>query len=121
VSAIIDWELSTIGDPLADLGLVLAFWGPNRPDPAGMPRIQALSRSPEAPSRRELADHYAQVTGRDTAGLNFYMALAFFKLAAIVEGAYASFVAGQVDSDYARALADDVPRLLQEAAGFAEL
>ncbi|HUZ25980.1 MAG TPA: phosphotransferase family protein [Streptosporangiaceae bacterium] len=121
VSAIIDWELSTIGDPLVDLGLLLAFWGPDRPPLPAMPRVQALSRGPEAPSRRALADHYSQVTGRDTGGLSFYMTLAFFKLAAIVEGAYASFLAGQADSGYARALADDVPRLLQEAAGFADL
>jgi aminoglycoside phosphotransferase (APT) family kinase protein len=121
VNAIIDWELSTIGDPLTDLGLLLAFWGPDRPDLPAMPRIQAVSRSPGAPSRRELADHYAQVTGRDTTALAFYMALAFFKLAAIVEGAYASFLAGRVNSDYVRGLADDVPRLLREAAEFAGL
>ena len=47
------------------------------------------------------------------------MALAFWKLAAIVEGAYAQYVAGRLDTDYARALADDVPRLLDEAASFA--
>ena len=45
--------------------------------------------------------------------------VAFWKLAAIVEGAYAQYVTGQVDTEYARALADDVPALLREAAGFA--
>jgi hypothetical protein len=48
------------------------------------------------------------------------MVLAFFKLAAIVEGAYARFLAGDVDSPYARALAQDVPALLQDAARMAE-
>jgi aminoglycoside phosphotransferase (APT) family kinase protein len=121
VAAIIDWELSTIGDPLVDLGLLLAFWGTDRTDPPAMPAIQGLSRLPSAPGRCELADHYSELTGRSTEALHFYMALAFFKLAAIVEGAYARFLAGDRDSDYARALADDVPRLLADAARFADI
>lgn len=116
VSAIIDWELATIGDPLADLGLLLAFWGRNRTEPIAMPRVQALTRLPAAPARRELADYYTALTGRSTRDLAFYMVLAFFKLAAIVEGAYARFLAGDVDSPYARALAQDVPALLRDAA-----
>ena len=121
VAAIIDWELSTIGDPLVDLGLLLAFWGGDRVDPPAMPAIQAVSRHPSAPSRRELADAYEIASGRSAEALPFYMTLAFFKLAAIVEGAYARFLAGDRDSDYARALADDVPRLLQDAARFADI
>jgi len=120
VSAIIDWELATIGDPLVDLGLLLAFWGPERAEPIAMPAVQALTRDPAAPSRRELADYYTSLTGRPTRGLGFYMVLAFFKLAAIVEGAYARFLAGDVDSPYARALARDVPALLADAARMAE-
>jgi aminoglycoside phosphotransferase (APT) family kinase protein len=121
VSAVIDWELSTIGDPLMDLGLLLAFWGSDRPELPAMPRVQAVSRTPGAPTRRELADLYTSLTGRSTEDLSFYMALAFFKLAAIVEGAYARFLSGEVDSEYARNLAADVPRLLDEAARFADI
>lgn len=120
VSAIIDWELATVGDPLVDLGLLLAFWGPDRARPFAMPRVQSLSRDPAAPSREELAGYYTSLTGRPTRDLAFYMVLAFFKLAAIVEGAYARFLAGDVDSPYARALAQDVPRLLHDAAHLAE-
>lgn len=120
VSAIIDWELATVGDPLVDLGLLLAFWGPERARPIAMPKVQSLSRDPAAPSRRDLADYYTSLTGRPTRDLAFYMVLAFFKLAAIVEGAYARFLAGDVDSPYARALAQDVPRLLRDAAHLAE-
>jgi hypothetical protein len=53
--------------------------------------------------------------------LDWYMALAFWKLAAIVEGAYAQYLDGRLTSDYARALGEDVPRLLDEAAGFCGL
>jgi aminoglycoside phosphotransferase (APT) family kinase protein len=121
VSAVIDWELSTLGDPLVDLGLLLAFWGPDRPTPAAMSRIQALTRTHPSPSRGELAQRYAERSGRGIEALPFYMALAFYKLAAIVEGAYANYLAGRVNSDYARALADDVPLLLAEAARFVEI
>ena len=67
--AIIDWELATIGDPLLDLGLALAFWG-DRPVPApAMPRIQAVSRLPGAPGREALAARYADRTGRSVDNL----------------------------------------------------
>jgi aminoglycoside phosphotransferase (APT) family kinase protein len=120
VSAVIDWELATLGDPLVDLGLLLGFWGTDRAVPVAMPKVQALSRASEAPSRRELADHYSQLTERSTDALAFYIVLAFFKLAAIVEGAYARFVRGEDDSPWARSLGDDVPRLLADAAACAE-
>jgi aminoglycoside phosphotransferase (APT) family kinase protein len=119
VAAIIDWEMATIGDPLLDLGLFLAFWGPDRPDEPAMPRVQAVSRVAGAPSREELAERYARLSGRSVEHLPWYMTLAFWKLAAIVEGAYAQYLAGTLTTDYARRLEHDVPRLLTEAAGFA--
>lgn len=122
VAAIVDWEMSTIGDPLMDLGLFLAFWGHERPDdyPA-MPRVQAVSRVPGAPSRETLAARYAERSGRSVEHLAWYCAMAFFKLAMIVEGAYAQYVDGRLRTPYAAALEDDVPALLREAAGFARL
>jgi aminoglycoside phosphotransferase (APT) family kinase protein len=121
VTAIVDWEMATIGDPLLDLGLLLAFWGTDRPPAPAMPRVQGFSRVPGAPSRAELAGRYAERSGRSVEALDWYMTLAFWKLAAIVEGAYAQFLDGRLSSDYARALGDDVPRLLDEAAGFCGL
>jgi aminoglycoside phosphotransferase (APT) family kinase protein len=120
VSAIIDWELATVGDPLVDLGLLLGFWGADRPRPIAMDRVQALTRLPGAPGRGALADYYTSLTGRSTQALTFYMVLAFFKLAAIVEGAYARYLGRDVDSPYARALGADVPRLLRDAVHLAE-
>jgi aminoglycoside phosphotransferase (APT) family kinase protein len=119
VAAIIDWEMATIGDPLLDLGLFLAFWGHDRPAQPAMPRIQAVSRLRGAPPREALAACYAEQTGRSVDHIAWYMTLAFWKLATIVEGAYAQHVRGALDSEYARALGDDVPRLLSEAARFA--
>ena len=122
VSAIIDWEMATVGDPLLDLGLLLAFWGNDRAvTPPAMPAVQGFSRVPGAPGRAGLAARYASATGRSVSDLRWYMTLAFWKLAAIVEGAYAQAVSGQAESAYTRGLAADVPALLAEAACFAEL
>lgn len=120
VSAIIDWEMATIGDPLLDLGLFLAFWGPQRPTAPAMPSVQRFSRVPGAPSRMRLADRYAALTGRSVEHIHYYLALAFWKLAAIVEGAYAHYLTGAMDNKYSRQLGADVPRLLEEAWQFAQ-
>ena len=122
VSAIIDWEMATVGDPLLDLGLFLAFWGSSRAvTPPAMPGVQRFSRAPCVVDRADLAARYSAATGRSVADLRWYMTLAFWKLAAIVEGAYAQLVSGTADSAYARNLAADVPALLAEAASFAGL
>jgi aminoglycoside phosphotransferase (APT) family kinase protein len=118
--AIIDWEMSTIGDPLLDLGLMLGLWADDRPDPCAMPKIQGFSRAPGAPSRTELAARYSKRSGRSVEHLRYYMALALWKLAAIVEGAHMHYTAGRLENDYARALSDDVPRLLAEARRFTQ-
>jgi aminoglycoside phosphotransferase (APT) family kinase protein len=119
VAGIIDWEMATIGEPLVDLGLFLAFWGSQRPVRPAMPWVQAISRGPDAPTRAELAARYADRTGRSIADLSWFMAFAFWKLAAIVEGAYALCLAGKLDTAYARSLEHNVPRLLSEAAAIA--
>ncbi len=121
LAAVIDWEMSTIGDPLLDVGLFLAFWGPERGGSLGMPRVQAISRADGAPSRADLAARYERRSGRSLGHLPYYMALAFWKLAAIVEGAHAHFVAGRTDAPYAAALEHDVPALLAEARHFTRI
>jgi|TARA_R100000005_G_scaffold87841_3_gene57358 aminoglycoside phosphotransferase (APT) family kinase protein len=119
LAAVIDWELATIGDPLADLGLFLMFWGPRELDPPGFSHIQAVSRREGVLSRRVLAERWGAATGYPLANLDFYLCFAFWRLAAIVEGAYALYCEGKVDSAYARGLEYDVPALLQEAAAAA--
>ena len=118
--AVIDWEMSTIGDPLLDVGLLLGLWGDDRPMPCAMSRIQGFSRAPGAPSRAELARRYEERSGRSLEHLAYYMALALWKLAAIVEGAHLVYTTGRLDSEYARDLEHDVPRLLAEARRFTE-
>ena len=83
VRAILDWELCTLGDPLADLGTVLAYW-PQPGDPPTM-RFDA-STVPGFASRAELVDHYAEVSGRDVSAVPFWHGLGLWKLAIILEG-----------------------------------
>jgi aminoglycoside phosphotransferase (APT) family kinase protein len=116
LAAIIDWELATIGDPLTDLGLLLMFWGPRPIDPPAFLAIQQVTRVPGAPSRRELAERWSRATGIGIERLDYYLCFAFWRLAAIVEGAYVLYRKGLVDDAYARGLEHDVPRLLHEAA-----
>lgn len=119
--AVIDWEMATIGDPLLDLGLLLALWGQRPLSRPAMPAIQAVSRLPEAPSREYLLTRYEEATGAAVPHVEYYQCLAFFKLAAIVEGAYSQHIAGELDTDYAAALEHDVPALLEEACSTAGL
>lgn len=114
--AVIDWEMATIGDPLTDLGLFLMFWGPRAVEPPGFAHVQAVTRTAGVISRRELAARWSAATGIATDRLNFYLCFAFWRLAAIVEGAYELYVAGKVDTQYARGLEYDVPALLEEAS-----
>ncbi len=116
LSAVIDWELASIGDPLTDLGLLLMFWGERGKGSPGFAHIQAVSRLSGVVSRRTLAERWAQRTGFSIEHLDFYMCFAFWRLAAIVEGAYALYTQGKVDTEYARNLEYDVPALLAEAA-----
>ena len=116
ILAIIDWELATVGDCYMDVALMLMFWGHYRTmEPPAFSALQAVSRRTGVVSRRELAGRWSESLGRPLNHMNFYMALAFWRLAAIIEGAYGLHVAGKLDSDYVRGLEYDVPALLAEA------
>ena len=113
--AVIDWEMATIGDPLTDLGLFLMFWGPRRVNPPGFAHVQAVTRIDGISDRRFLAQRWSDATGVAIDNLNYYLCYAFWRLAAIVEGAYGLYLDGKVDTPYARGLEYDVPALLEEA------
>jgi aminoglycoside phosphotransferase (APT) family kinase protein len=117
--AIIDWEMATIGDPLLDLGLVLALWGSRPLERPAMPALQAISRTPGAADRDQLLAHYERATGHPVEHLTYYECLAVFKLAAIIEAAYSQYLAGDLRTPYAAALEYDVPAMLDEACALA--
>ncbi|MEU5907192.1 phosphotransferase family protein [Micromonospora sp. NPDC047467] len=85
VRAVLDWELSTLGDPLADLGSLLAYWQEPGDPPLG---LFNASRLPGFPSRAEVTAAYAERSGRDLAALPFWHVLGLWKVAIILEGVY---------------------------------
>jgi aminoglycoside phosphotransferase (APT) family kinase protein len=84
VRAILDWELCTLGDPLADLGTLLAYW-PQADDPV-LPTPTPFPARPGFPNRRELVDAYARASKRDVAAIGFWETLGCWKVAVIGEG-----------------------------------
>jgi aminoglycoside phosphotransferase (APT) family kinase protein len=96
VRAVFDWELATLGDPLADLGWLLASWG--RPGDAVPPTIAGPSLVSGYPERAELVARYAERSGRDLADLDFYVAFARWRFACIGAGVYSRYAAGVMGS-----------------------
>ena len=92
VVAVLDWEICTLGDPLADVGLLMVYWTGPGDDPSAW--TGSATTAPGFPDRPELLARYADVTGRDLAQMDFYVAFAFWKLACILEGVYARYLAG---------------------------
>jgi len=96
VAAVLDWELSTLGDPLADLAVTLTYWHDAGDVERGdIPVSAGLTDKPGFPTGRELASAYAMRTGRDLGNLSFYLALSWMKLAVICEGVHARYLGGQ--------------------------
>ncbi len=94
LAAIVDWELCTIGDPLLDLGWLVATWPDDSGDSAGMPGVLPWTGFPTA---AELVDHYAEQSHRDLSAIDWYAVLACYKLGIILEGTHARACAGIAD------------------------
>ena len=110
LAAIIDWELSTIGDPLIDLAWIVATWRGS-----GGPELPVLKVEPWEgfPKADELIERYAIGSGRDLSAINWYIVLACFKLAVILEGSFARACAGKAPMETGELLHEAAIRLLQ--------
>jgi aminoglycoside phosphotransferase (APT) family kinase protein len=115
LAAIIDWDTGTIGDPLLDLGHLLARWTEPGEEPVLGPPAGGLEHYP---TRREMAARYGERTGRDLTALAYYETLALFKLAVILEGHYARGRSAGI-ADESNPMTAAVPRLMRGAAEFA--
>jgi aminoglycoside phosphotransferase (APT) family kinase protein len=93
VAAVVDWELCTLGDPLADVGLLMVYW-PTRGEDEALALGQPANLAPGFPTQEELKSRYAERSGRDLSQLDFFIALGYWKLAIILEGVYARYTAG---------------------------
>lgn len=96
IAAVLDWEIATLGDPLADVGYVLHSW-PEAGE-AGPAHRMSPTTVPGFPTRAELLARYAARSGRDVAGIDFYVAFSHWKSACIVEGVYARYLHGALDT-----------------------
>ncbi len=92
VRAILDWEICTLGDPLADLGLLMVYWA----DPDDTMAVLGLSptTAPGFSSRAQVLERYDSVSDLDVSGVGYYMAFGYWKLGCILQGVYARYVAG---------------------------
>ena len=115
LAAIIDWDTGTIGDPLLDIGHLLARWVQPGEEGALGPQPGDLA---SYPTRKQMAARYEEGTGRDLGAIPYYECLALFKLGVILEGSYArAHTAGVPDAE--NRMTDTVPRLFHDAAAFA--
>lgn len=114
INAVLDWELCTLGDPLADVGYLGVYWAEvgeknsRENDPTGVEGF---------PTYKYLVDRYAKRTGRDVSEIDYYVAFGNFRLAVIAEGVYARYIGGVMGDDNSNAdwFRDAVPELAQKA------
>ncbi len=92
VAAVVDWELSTLGDPMADVGMLIVYWAEQGDDL--IPLIDPATRAPGFQSREQVREIYAGASGRDLSEVDYFVALAYWKLAIILQGVFKRFSAG---------------------------
>jgi aminoglycoside phosphotransferase (APT) family kinase protein len=120
VAGVLDWEQSTIGDPLVDLGWVLGLWTQAGEESPLNAFYGNASQEPGAPTRAELAERYAAVSGRPVADRLYYEVLALFKLGCIAEGSYYRHVKGVSDTALHADFEWIVPKLIATAYAITE-
>lgn len=109
IRAVLDWELSTVGDPLADVGGLLYFW--REPGERHGALTPGVSHLPGFPTRAELADRYARQTGRDLSDIGYYQALAHFRYAVITQGVATRAAVGAMGGQHFGNLDDEVHKI----------
>ncbi|SDJ50030.1 phosphotransferase family protein [Salimicrobium halophilum] len=113
-----DWEMTTVGDPLADVGAAMSYWI-EADDPEDLK--QGLGKPPLTTeegfyTRKEFMERYAEKSGRDLRHMDFYLAFAYFKLAGIVQQIYYRYQKGQTDDPRFRHMNHFVNRLIKQAS-----
>src|ERR1700754_4439054 len=112
--AILDWEMATIGDPLADVGYMMIHW--TRPgDDQGRFNLHSVTTLDGFPSREELIERYEQRSGRSMQAVNWYVTLALWKAVVFMEGNYKRAVAGSTDDPYLKTFGEGVLELARRA------
>ncbi len=112
--SIFDWEMATIGDPLADVGYMLSHWR-ERNDPPSRFSLQIVTEGDGFPDRRGLVELYARRSGRPVEQLDWYIVLAVWKSVVFMEGNYRRAVSGATDDPYLKSFGEGVVELARRA------
>ena len=116
--AIFDWEMATIGDPLADLGYLCTLWV-DRNDPPTLFELSGVTREEGFPSREELIARYEERSGRSMTDIRWYRTLALWKSIVFMEGNYKRALQGSTDDPYLKGFGEGVVQLARRAEALA--
>jgi len=114
VAAVLDWDMATLGDPLVDLGTMLAYWSEPGDPIHDLPGVAGVTLSPQM-NGDEVVERYAAATGFDVGGVRYYHALAVFRVAVIVQQIYIRYLRGQTSDERFAPLGMLVPLLADQA------
>jgi aminoglycoside phosphotransferase (APT) family kinase protein len=115
LAALVDFEMSTVGDPLLDLAWVIMSWPDPDEDRSGHGYVDYTGM----PDRADLLEHYARLSGRDVSEIDYYVILARFKMAIVLEGGYAKVVKGEASNPAMAYFGDIVLQMAGQAATLA--
>ncbi len=113
--AIFDWEMATIGDPLADVGYLCMMWSEAADPAGGLFDLGAVTRQEGFPTRAELVARYEERSGRSMTDVRWYMTLATWKAIVFMEGNYKRAIAGSTDDPFLKTFGDGVIELAKRA------
>jgi aminoglycoside phosphotransferase (APT) family kinase protein len=117
MAAIVDWEMATVGDPLLDLAWIVMGWPNPDEDRSNSTYVDYTGM----PTREELIDRYARASGRSVDEIDYYVILARFKMAVVLEGGYARYVQGGADNPKMAAFGEVVLEMARRAADLARV
>ena len=116
LTAVLDWEMATIGDPLADLGYTCMVWGQADDPPGGIrDSLGAVTKAEGFPTRAQLIERYEERSGRSMSDLRWYVTLAVWKMTVFMEGNYKRALAGATDDPYLKHFGEGVLALARHA------
>ena len=118
VEAVFDWEMCALGDPLVDLGILLAYWSPTAP-PEQRDALTIVTDRPGWPTREDIIDRYAARSGRDVSTIRFYETFALFKIAVVIQQIFYRYKQGQTDDPRFANFGERVTYLARAAAALA--
>jgi aminoglycoside phosphotransferase (APT) family kinase protein len=119
LNAIFDWELATIGDPLADVGYLCTLWVDRNDPEGGMFELSGVTREEGFPLREELVARYEERSGRSMTDIRWYRTLALWKSIVFMEGNYKRAMSGATDDPYLKGFGEGVIQLAQRAEALA--